>query len=66
MTSNNSNLHPDTQYIDSLGGTTEVSKICGLAAASVSEWKKRGIPRPWKLYLETKYPKAFSPSEFKN
>lgn len=32
------------EIIDEMGGTNEVARICRVAAASVSEWRVRGIP----------------------
>lgn len=57
MTKKSQTNHPDAEFIERLGGTFSVAKICGLTAPSVSEWKSRGIPRSWKMYLELKYPK---------
>lgn len=40
-----------TQIIKALGGTSAVSRMFGIAAPSVSKWKKEGIPRGRMMYL---------------
>jgi hypothetical protein len=41
----------DSQRIDQLGGTGAVAALCGLHKSSISQWRKRGIPKGWKRYL---------------
>lgn len=50
--------------IQRLGGTTAVSRICGITAASVSEWMQpgRGIPQAREQYLRLLRPEAFKPA----
>ena len=42
----------DSKWIDSLGGTDAVAALTGLKKSAISQWRKRGIPRPWRLYLK--------------
>lgn len=49
----------DSKLIDILGGTSEVARLCQVRAASVSEWRHRGIPRARRMYLELIRPDAF-------
>ncbi len=55
----------DSKIIDNIGGTDAVAAIVGLDKSSVSKWRKRGIPRSWRLYLEKRRPKAFQPDSKK-
>lgn len=52
-------MHPDSEIIDLLGGTTAVAKLCEIKAGSVSEWRRKGIPRARVLYLRVIRPDAF-------
>ena len=47
------------QIIDALGGTSETAKLFGIAAASVSEWRKEGIPKSRLMYLRLAKPELF-------
>lgn len=47
--------------IDSLGGTVEVARICGIKPPSVSEWKTNGIPWPWLMYFSQIRPDVVDP-----
>ncbi len=40
-----------SNLIDNLGGTTTVARICGVTPQAVSQWRRKGIPRPWMLFL---------------
>ena len=48
--------------IDALGGTGQVAALCSVRAPSISQWRKRGIPRPWALFFLAKYPEKFDPA----
>lgn len=52
-------LDPDrsTEVIEALGGTTEVARLFGISAPSVTEWKKTGIPDYRLLVLQLKHKK---------
>src|SRR5277367_6826789 len=47
------------QIIDALGGTSETARLFGIAAASVSEWRKEGIPKSRLMYLKIAKPELF-------
>lgn len=48
-----------SQLIDSLGGTKRVAALCSVRAPSISQWRRRGIPRPWALFFQAKFPDKF-------
>lgn len=50
----------DSQIIDALGGTSETARLCRIQPASVSEWRKTGIPDARRMFLELKRPDVFS------
>ena len=39
-----------------LGDTAHVAERCGLGKAAVSHWKRRGIPKPWLMFLRKEFP----------
>ena len=41
--------------IDTLGGTFEVSFLCGITPAAVSQWRNNGISRGYALYLRERF-----------
>jgi transcriptional regulator with XRE-family HTH domain len=45
--------------IEALGGTAKVAGICGVSPQAVSQWKTKGIPKPWLKFLQSAYPKVF-------
>src|ERR1700739_3157409 len=47
------------QIIDALGGTSETARLFNIAAASVSEWRKEGIPKSRLMYLKVVRPDLF-------
>lgn len=49
----------DSEIIDALGGTTAVAKLCEVAAPSVSEWRKTGIPKARLMFLRIARPEVF-------
>jgi hypothetical protein len=51
--------HPDSEIIDDLGGTAEVSRLCQVKSPSVSEWRRTGIPRARRQFLELLRPDLF-------
>lgn len=57
--------HADSEIIDALGGTVEVSRICEVKSPSVSEWRKTGIPRARRQYLQLLRPDIFGPAPAK-
>lgn len=52
-------MHRDSRFIDALGGTAEVSRICAVKPPSVSEWRRNGIPQARRQYLELLRPDIF-------
>lgn len=48
-----------SEIIDRLGGTAEVARLCEVEQPSVSEWKKRGIPRARLMFLKLARPEVF-------
>jgi hypothetical protein len=50
----------DSQIIDALGGNRAVAKLCApTITAVVSGWRKRGIPTPWRKFLQVSEPHVF-------
>lgn len=49
----------DSKIIDALGGTAAVAKLCRVRPPSVSEWRKAGIPRARRQFLELIRPDLF-------
>ncbi len=43
------------EIIDLLGGTGCVSKICDVRDASVSEWRRSGMPKGRFMFLSERY-----------
>lgn len=46
----------DSEYIDMLGGTSAVARIFDISTASVSDWRKYGIPKARRQTLALLYP----------
>lgn len=44
-------MKPD-DFIDALGGTVEVAKLCDCFPQGVSNWKRHGIPKARLQYLK--------------
>lgn len=55
--------HPDSEIIDALGGTAEVARLCDVKQPSVSDWRKQGIPRARRMYLQAIRPEVFPQPE---
>lgn len=49
----------DSELIDQAGGTGAVAKLCHCRPASVSEWRRRGIPSARRMFLELARPDVF-------
>lgn len=56
------NLTPD-EIIDALGGTSAVARECEIQPPSVSEWRKKGIPKPQLRALRLAHPEVFDKLE---
>lgn len=52
-------VHPDSDLIDALGGTTEVAAVCKVSPQAVSHWRRDGIPEARRMYLRLLKPDAF-------
>lgn len=42
---------PTSRVIDSLGGTTKVSKLCEVTTAAVAQWRQQGMPKARFMFL---------------
>ena len=49
----------DSQIIDALGGTSETARLCEVQPASVSEWRKTGIPKARMMFIRLARPDLF-------
>lgn len=49
----------DKKLIAELGRQSQLARLIGVHRCTVYQWTKRGIPRPWKLYLQSLYPALF-------
>lgn len=52
-------LHPHSQVIDRMGGSTEVARLCRIRPQAVSQWRRYGIPQAREDFLRLLKPKAF-------
>lgn len=55
-----STWHPHTDYIERLGGSAEVARLCRIKPQAVSQWKRAGIPPARMDYLQLLRPEAFA------
>jgi len=46
------------EIINILGGTSKVSRLCGVSPAAVCQWRKKGIPEDRMIYLAASLEKA--------
>jgi hypothetical protein len=46
--------------IDALGGNKKVAKTCEITEQAVSQWRKKGIPKPWQKFFKQRNPKVFN------
>lgn len=53
-----------SEIIDAIGGTFEVARICEVQPPSVSEWRRRGIPRARLMFLRLARPEVFAAEDF--
>lgn len=44
-----------SKVIDALGGTGEVSRICGVTTSAVAQWRSKGMTRAFALYLRERF-----------
>lgn len=52
-------LHPHSQVIDRMGGSTEVARLCRIKPQAVSQWRRYGIPQAREDFLRLVRPGAF-------
>lgn len=50
--------NPNT-IIDSLGGTSAVAELCEISTGAVSQWRQKGIPKPWLRLFRELHPNLF-------
>jgi DNA-binding transcriptional regulator YdaS (Cro superfamily) len=43
----------NSEIIEILGGTSKVSRLCGVSPAAVCQWRKNGIPEDRLILLAT-------------
>lgn len=48
-----------SEIIDELGGTAAVARLCEVSMPSVSEWRRKGIPRARLQFLRIARPDVF-------
>jgi DNA-binding transcriptional regulator YdaS (Cro superfamily) len=41
----------NNEIINLLGGTSKVSKLCGVSPAAVCQWRKNGIPKDRLIFV---------------
>jgi len=54
------NVQDSNTVIDRLGGTSAVARLCKVQPASVSGWRKQGIPEAREMFLRLARPDAFA------
>lgn len=59
MTKKSQEIDPNI-IIDGLGGTSKTAEMFEIAPASVSDWRKNGIPKPRLMYLKLARPDLFN------
>jgi hypothetical protein len=53
----------DSEIIDALGGTLAAASLCEVSPPSVSEWRKKGIPKARRMFLRSVRPDLFTASQ---
>ena len=49
----------DSLVIDRLGGAVATSRLCEVTPQAVSQWRRDGIPKARRMYLQVLRPEAF-------
>lgn len=49
-----------SRIIDLLGGTKRVADLCEISSQAVSQWRDKGIPKPWLKFLRLAHPEVFA------
>lgn len=52
-----------SRIIDLLGGTKRVADLCEISSQAISQWREKGIPKPWLKYLRLARPDVFAEIE---
>lgn len=47
------------EIIRRLGGSTKTAELCEITTGAVSQWKKKGIPKPRLMFLKLARPDVF-------
>lgn len=50
----------DSEIIDAIGGTSATARLCRVTPASVSDWRKTGIPDARRMFIELARPEIFN------
>lgn len=48
------------EVIDAMGGTGSVAELCDLSDSAISQWRSKGIPKPWQRYLRLARPDVWA------
>lgn len=56
---NQNEKHADSALIDGLGGTNKAAEFFKVTAPSISEWRRTGLPKARRMYLELARPDLF-------
>jgi hypothetical protein len=49
----------DDVVIDRLGGSVATATLCQVTPQAVSQWRRTGIPKPRRMYLQAVRPEVF-------
>lgn len=52
-------IHNDSQIIDRLGGNAALAAVFDISSQYVTKWRRTGIPKSYRMYLELAHPEAF-------
>ena len=53
-------MRSDIEIIDDLGGTAAAARLFDVSMAAICQWRKRGIPKARRMYIELKWPELTS------
>ena len=54
---------PDAEIISRLGGPAAVGRLFDITSQAVSQWKRGGIPKTPRRYLQLLHPEAFEAAQ---
>lgn len=52
-------VHDDSLVLDRIGSNAYIASLFDCSSQYVSKWRRLGIPRPYRMYLELRFPSAF-------